>query len=369
MSLFDFLFRPNIDKFQRTKNLKGILKAISYKESSIRLHAVATLMDFKEQGVIEALISCLKDYDWKVRDKAVSVLENIQHPEKITLLLDVLQDRNFDFRMRYQLATALAKQNDKRIAPALKKLETEKVLSKWRALTSYVETSKNPESILQRVGYFDAANPTFLPKGSGMFEIEEQQELKVGIMAQQIAQDRPDTEADLLRTGDALRRAQMINEANIRYYHSILQKLLSIPEVTSFIGRTTIFPLMQRLGGGEIPKQLLPQPVFDEISINAIHKLVDEKIKFNSTQNLINEVKRFILNTKTDEKLQEKKCSFCGKFVGADKQVAALNECTVNDLQAKNPGMEVDHSAVAIDPAGIRRWVMCLQCCSKYGVS
>jgi len=150
MSIFDFFLRPNIDKLKRTKNLKGILKAVSYKEWTIRLQAVGALVDFKEHGVIEALVSCLKDNNWKVRLQALSVLENIQHPDKIVLLIDVLQDKYVDSAIRNQLATALAKLNDERIAPALRNLEREAANLRMEYLASELARYKcNKDKLIE----------------------------------------------------------------------------------------------------------------------------------------------------------------------------------------------------------------------------
>ena len=65
--------------------------------------------------------------------------------------------------------------------------------------------------------------------------------------------------------------------------------------------------------------------------------------------------------------MAEKKCNFCGKLCVGNEQVAALDEDAIKQVQSKNPGL-VAGPSVGTDPAGKRRWVMCLQCCKKYGL-
>jgi hypothetical protein len=63
--------------------------------------------------------------------------------------------------------------------------------------------------------------------------------------------------------------------------------------------------------------------------------------------------------------MAEKKCCLCGKGFGPGEQVAALNEHAIQNLEAKNPDMNAGPS-VATDPAGNRRWVICVPCARKY---
>lgn len=53
----------------------------------------------------------------------------------------------------------------------------------------------------------------------------------------------------------------------------VMQDLLLIHEVNEFIARRTIAPLMAELDGGPIT-----QDVFNEVSINAVERLVHEKL-------------------------------------------------------------------------------------------
>ena len=66
--------------------------------------------------------------------------------------------------------------------------------------------------------------------------------------------------------------------------------------------------------------------------------------------------------------MAEGRCNFCGKLLDPNEQVAALNERAIKALQLNNPDMYIGPSN-ATDPAGNRRWVICLHCSRKYGLS
>lgn len=78
--------------------------------------------------------------------------------------------------------------------------EVGRVLRMYKALAAYVRSSRTPGAVLQRVGFFDAKDPSFLPCGGMAFEVSDQHSLRMGIRATEIAHERPDTEAD--RLGD-----------------------------------------------------------------------------------------------------------------------------------------------------------------------
>lgn len=63
--------------------------------------------------------------------------------------------------------------------------------------------------------------------------------------------------------------------------------------------------------------------------------------------------------------MAEKRCCACKKVFGPHEQVAALNENAVRAIQRENPGLDLGSSA-ATDPAGNRRWVICVACARRY---
>ncbi len=63
--------------------------------------------------------------------------------------------------------------------------------------------------------------------------------------------------------------------------------------------------------------------------------------------------------------MAEKRCCVCKKVFGPHEQVAALNERAVRVIEGENPGLDLG-SSVATDPAGNRRWVICVGCAGRY---
>jgi len=63
--------------------------------------------------------------------------------------------------------------------------------------------------------------------------------------------------------------------------------------------------------------------------------------------------------------VSNKICCACKKAFGPHDQVAGINERAVRAIESANPGLDLG-SSVATDPAGNRRWVMCVACARKY---
>lgn len=58
-------------------------------------------------------------------------------------------------------------------------------------------------------------------------------------------------------------------------------------------------------------------------------------------------------------------CCICKKAFGPHEQVAALSENVVRAIEGANPGLDLG-SSVGTDPAGNRRWVICVACARRY---
>jgi len=43
MGIFDGLFKPNVERLQEEKNVKGLIKALRYKDSDVRREAAEAL--------------------------------------------------------------------------------------------------------------------------------------------------------------------------------------------------------------------------------------------------------------------------------------------------------------------------------------
>lgn len=76
--IFDFLFKPDIEKLKKKKDAKGLAKALRYKkDKKVRKDAAIILGDMGNLNAIQPLFATLKDEDENVRDNVVIALRKI----------------------------------------------------------------------------------------------------------------------------------------------------------------------------------------------------------------------------------------------------------------------------------------------------
>ena len=66
--------KPIVEKLEKKKNVKELIKALQYKEVDVRKEAAAALDRIGDARTVEPLIQILKDKDEEVRQKAAAAL-------------------------------------------------------------------------------------------------------------------------------------------------------------------------------------------------------------------------------------------------------------------------------------------------------
>jgi HEAT repeat protein len=111
------LSKPNIDKLQSRRNIKGLIKALHYKEPAVRQATAEALGNIGDGGAVEPLIQALKDDNENVRTGAASALEKIGNPRAVEALIEALE-RN-DNQLRRRAAEALVRVGTAAIEPLI----------------------------------------------------------------------------------------------------------------------------------------------------------------------------------------------------------------------------------------------------------
>jgi HEAT repeat protein len=95
MSIFSLLFKPDIARLRAKKDVKGLIKALSYyKDINVRRDAVKALAEFNDPVVIEPLIELLESFDSDMRDSAIDALAKIKNIQSVSPLIDKLKRSN-----------------------------------------------------------------------------------------------------------------------------------------------------------------------------------------------------------------------------------------------------------------------------------
>ena len=80
-----FSFKPNIEKLTKNHDTEGLIKALSHKDENIRREAAIALGEYKEESVVEALITALQN-----TETALSSLIRIEKPEAIAPIVKMM---------------------------------------------------------------------------------------------------------------------------------------------------------------------------------------------------------------------------------------------------------------------------------------
>lgn len=86
--------KPDIDKLQSRRDVRGLIKALHCKESGLRQAAVEALGKIADGGAVEPLIRSLKDDNQNVRTGAASALEKIGNPRAMEALIEALDRKD-----------------------------------------------------------------------------------------------------------------------------------------------------------------------------------------------------------------------------------------------------------------------------------
>ncbi|MGD0152711.1 MAG: HEAT repeat domain-containing protein [Thermacetogeniaceae bacterium] len=101
------LFRPNIQKMMKKKDVNGLIRAIGDTERYIRLAAIEALGTIGDARAVEPLIAALKDNSWGVRQYAATALGAIGDTRAVKPLTTAFRDSKKI--VRKAAAEALAK--------------------------------------------------------------------------------------------------------------------------------------------------------------------------------------------------------------------------------------------------------------------
>jgi len=103
--MFDFL-KPNIRKLKEKRDIKGLVKALYHKDSSIRIDAANALGEIGDPSAVDGLLGALKDESTDVRRAAVRALVKIADDKSIPAIVAALKDDSLDVRL--EVAKAIA---------------------------------------------------------------------------------------------------------------------------------------------------------------------------------------------------------------------------------------------------------------------
>jgi HEAT repeat protein len=125
MSFISKIFGPpDVDKLLKKNDVKGLIKAVDYKDSEVRKNAVLAMKNVEDRRVVDALIIVMKnDKDSFVRCKAAYVLEvkkleSVEDERVVSALIEVLKNDKDD-NVRGSVAIALGHKKDVRVGDAL----------------------------------------------------------------------------------------------------------------------------------------------------------------------------------------------------------------------------------------------------------
>jgi HEAT repeat protein len=108
---------PNIVKLQQKRNIDGLIKALSYKDSDVRFAAAFAVGRIGDPRAIPPLTTALNDENLNVREAAAIALGEIGDPQAIPALITALNDK--DSNVRRLAVRALGEIGDPQAIPPL----------------------------------------------------------------------------------------------------------------------------------------------------------------------------------------------------------------------------------------------------------
>jgi len=116
------LFKPNVEKMKGKRDIVGLIKRLSNKDTQVRQAAAQALGVIKDAKAVEPLIEALKDESCSVREEAAKALGKIKDSSAVVPLTHALKDE--DSHVRRSAAHALEKihphRTDEKALPRLK---------------------------------------------------------------------------------------------------------------------------------------------------------------------------------------------------------------------------------------------------------
>ncbi len=88
------LFKPNVQKMREKKDVRGLIKALGYKDPEVRAMACRALGNLGDKSAVEPLVAALKDKDEQVRRDAAAALGWLGDPRAADALLAVLPEKS-----------------------------------------------------------------------------------------------------------------------------------------------------------------------------------------------------------------------------------------------------------------------------------
>lgn len=101
------IFKPNLLNLYKKNDVQGLVKAVSHKDSHVRLQSVRFIAKMKDARAVGALINALRDCDWEVCKAAVSALGELGSKEAVLPLIAFLRESYSDSQKRRLAKQAL----------------------------------------------------------------------------------------------------------------------------------------------------------------------------------------------------------------------------------------------------------------------
>jgi len=98
MGIFAF-FKPDIEKMEKRKDVRGLIGALKNDDNDIRRTAVIALGNLRDAVAVEPLIRMLQDGDWGIRYRAAMALGEIGDVRAVEPLVEALKDEDAEVRM------------------------------------------------------------------------------------------------------------------------------------------------------------------------------------------------------------------------------------------------------------------------------
>jgi len=116
------LFKPNVAKMEKKKDVKGLIKALKHKDLKTRRETVKALRRIGDTRAVEPLIQALKDEEIAIRRLAIITLGYLEDGRAVEPIIQALNDEN----LRFNAALALARLGDGRaVEPLIEFLKSE----------------------------------------------------------------------------------------------------------------------------------------------------------------------------------------------------------------------------------------------------
>ena len=151
MGIFS-LFKPSVEKMERKKDVKGLIKALKDEDWAVRCDAAKVLGRLGDARAVEPLIQALKDQEWAVRRSTAEALGKIGDGTAVEPLIQALRDE--EELVQGDAAEALAKIGDGKTIERLIQVRKDEPLSvRLKAERALYRLGWEPPDVKGKVGY------------------------------------------------------------------------------------------------------------------------------------------------------------------------------------------------------------------------